>query len=168
MRSTVWGMVIAVAITAAAGCGGRADTTPTVTTTPPPTSTNTTAVAAPAVQARSVKWVDLEAGDCLADPPPADPAVVQVSVVDCAQPHLAETYLRAPIPVNAALDDVATRECRTGFAQYTGAAATAGAYTTSYLIDSDQDRTSDNPYPSTVICLLQGADGQPLTGTARR
>ena len=167
MRSTAWGMLIGVAITAAAGCGGSPDTTPTLTTTSPPTSTNT-AVAAPAVQPRSVKWVDLQAGDCLADPPPADPAVVQVSVVDCGRPHLAETYLRAPIPVNAALDDVATRECATGLQRYTGAAATVGTYTTSYLIDSDQDRTSDNPYPSTVICLLQGVDGQSLTGSARR
>ncbi|QEN15353.1 hypothetical protein ACRDU6_24065 [Mycolicibacterium sp. ELW1] len=168
MRSTAWGMLIGLAITAAAGCGGRATTTSTPTTTYPPTSTNTPAVTTPAVQPRPVKWVDLKAGDCLVDPPPADPAVVQVSVVDCGQPHLAETYLRVPIPVNDALDDVATRECATGFQRYTGTAAPAGAYTTSYLIDSDQDRTSDNPYPSTVICLLQGANGQTLTGSARR
>ncbi|MCV7345485.1 hypothetical protein [Mycolicibacterium rhodesiae] len=168
MRGTAWGMVIGVAVIVAAGCGGTADTTPTLTTTSPPSSTNVTTEAAPAAQPRSVKWVDLQPGDCLADPPPADPAVVDVSVVDCGQPHLAETYLRAPIPVNAALDDVATRECATGFQHYTGAAATTGGYTTSYLIDSDQDRTSDNPYPSTVICLLQGVKGQPLTGSARR
>ncbi|KDE98371.1 hypothetical protein Y900_005320 [Mycolicibacterium aromaticivorans JS19b1 = JCM 16368] len=168
MRSTTRGIVIGVAITATAGCGGRVDTTPTPTTTSAPTSMHTTAMPAPAVQTRSVKWVDLQAGDCLADPPPTDPAVVQVNVVDCGQPHLAETYLRVPIPVNSALDDVAARECATGFARYTGTAATAGSYTTSYLIDSDQDRTSDNPYPSTVICLLQGAQGQPLTGSARR
>ncbi|WP_431239381.1 hypothetical protein ACQ86B_06730 [Mycolicibacterium aichiense] len=165
MRSRAWGMAVGVAVVVAAGCGRDADTTPTVTTIRPPTSTKTTA---PVAQARAVKWVDLEAGDCLADPPPADPAVVQVTVVDCGQPHLAEAYLRVPIPVNAALDDVATRECATGFQHYTGAAATAGAYTTSYLIDSEQDRTSDNPFPSTVICLLQGADSQLLTGSARR
>ncbi|APE15987.1 hypothetical protein GCM10010533_53410 [Mycolicibacterium pallens] len=90
-----------------------------------------------------------------------------VGVVDCARPHLAEAYLRVPIPVNAALDDVARRECATGLAHYTGADPAAGRYTTTYLIDSVQDRTSDNPYPSTVICLLQPADGQPLTGSAR-
>ncbi|WP_227999878.1 hypothetical protein [Mycolicibacterium sp. P1-5] len=171
MRSTAWGMVIGVAVVAAAGCGGSTDTTPTLTTTSTSTSTNTTttvAAAPPAQQARSVKWVDLQAGDCLADSPPSDPAVVMVSVVDCAGPHLAEAYIRAPIPVNAALDDVAMRECATGFAHYTGATPAAGAYTTTYLIDSDQDRTSDNPYPSTVICLLQAANGQALTGSAHR
>ncbi|AKK30371.1 hypothetical protein AB431_09105 [Mycobacterium sp. EPa45] len=124
--------------------------------------------AAPARQPRSVKWVDLQPGDCLAEPPPSDPAVVLVSVVDCAGPHHAEAYLRAPIPVNAALDDVATRECAAGLAHYTGATPAAGTYTATYLIDSDQDRTADNPYPSTVICLLQAADAQVMSGSARR
>lgn len=170
MRRTALAMVLGVAVVAAAGCGGSTDTTPTLTTARSSTSTSTTttvAAAPPAQQARSVKWVDLQAGDCLADSPPSDPAVVMVSVVDCAGPHLAEAYLRAPIPVNAAVDDVASRECATGFAHYTATPA-ADAYTTTYLIDSDQDRTSDNPYPSTVICLLQAADSHTLTGSAHR
>ncbi|EHB59082.1 LppN protein [Mycolicibacterium rhodesiae JS60] len=70
--------------------------------------------------------------------------------------------------MNAALADIATGACTTGFQRYTGGEQAAGGYTTTYLIDSDQDRTSDNPYPSTVICLLQSADGKPLTGTAHR
>jgi hypothetical protein len=37
-----------------------------------------------------------------------------------------------------------------------------------YLIDSNQDRTSANPLPSTVICLLAASNGGPLTGSARR
>ena len=162
-------MVIGLAMWTAAGCGGSADTTPTLTPTSTSTSPNaTTTVAAPPVQQpRTVKWVDLNAGDCLADLPPSDPAVVMVGVVDCARPHLAEAYLRAPIPVNAALDEVARRECTAGLVRYTGADSGAGRYTTTYLIDSDQDRTSDNPYPSTVICLLQPADGQPVIGSAR-
>ncbi len=115
-----------------------------------------------------VKWVDLTAGDCLADPPPSDPAVVQVAVVDCARPHLAEAYLRKPIPVNTALDDVATKDCATGLQRYARPGTEASGYTTTYLVDSEQDRTSDNPYPSTLICLLQAANGQPMTGSARR
>ncbi|SBS77106.1 putative lipoprotein LppN [uncultured Mycobacterium sp.] len=165
MRKTAWGAVIGLAVTALTGCGGSSYTTPTLTTT---TTTTSTVATASAPQPRTVKWVDLQAGDCLADPPPTDPAVVMVSVVDCGQPHSAEAYLRAPIPVNAALAEVATRECAAGFQHYTGAAPAAGRYTSTYLIDSDQDRTSDNPYPSTVICLVQGVDGQPLTGSARR
>ncbi|WP_099248023.1 hypothetical protein [Mycobacterium sp. shizuoka-1] len=168
MRGTAWGAVAGIGLTAMTACGESSYTTPTLTTTDTAgsTSSTTTAAAAPASSARSVKWVDLTAGDCLADPPPADPAVVMVDVVDCARPHRAEAYLRAPIPVNAALADVATTECATGLERYTGAPR-AATYTSTYLIDSDQDRTSDNPFPSTVICLLQGADGQPLTGTAR-
>ncbi|MCX2932313.1 hypothetical protein ORI20_18740 [Mycobacterium sp. CVI_P3] len=164
MRRTAWGAVVGVAAAALTGCGGSPFTTPTLTTTN--TSSSTTATA-PAT-ARGVKWVDLTAGDCLADPPPTDPAMVTVSVVDCAQPHGAEAYLRAPIPVNAALADVATSQCATGFEQYTGFAPGTGKLTSTYLIDSEQDRTSHNPYPSTVICLLQSADGQQLTGSARR
>ncbi|MDT5014658.1 MAG: hypothetical protein QOD39_818, partial [Mycobacterium sp.] len=36
-----------------------------------------------------------------------------------------------------------------------------------YLIDSTQDRTVANPLPSTVICLLQATNSQPLTASAR-
>jgi hypothetical protein len=168
MRRVVWPVLGSAAILAA--CGGSPDTTANLTTTSTASSTTSTASAsstttvAAAPASRTVKWVDLQAGDCLADPPPSDPSVVMVTVVDCAGPHLAETFLRAPVPVNDALSDVGNRECGAGLATYTG----GGPYTISYLIDSEQDRTSNNPYPSTVICLLQGAGGQTLTGSAHR
>ncbi|WP_328353060.1 septum formation family protein [Mycobacterium sp. NBC_00419] len=167
MRKVLWGATAAVGLSAVAACGGSPYTTATLTTTSSSTATQTTtvvAIPAPAPAPRTVRWVDLQAGDCLADPPPSDPAVVMVSVVDCAGPHQAETFLRAPIPVNAALTGVGNQQCDAGLARYTG----GGPYTLSYLIDSEQDRTSNNPYPSTVICLLQGTDGQPMTGSARR
>jgi len=118
--------------------------------------------------ARVEKWIDLKAGDCLAAPPSADPAEVTVTVVDCATPHLAEAYLRADIPVDAAVTTTANQQCASGFTQYTGLRVNGGAYTISYLIDSEQDRTSNNPLPSTVICLLQGAQGQSFTASAHR
>lgn len=68
------------------------------------------------------------------------------------------------MPVNKAVSDVGNRECNSGLTKYSG----GDPYMISYLIDSDQDRTSNNPYPSTVICLLQGTNGQTLTGSARR
>lgn len=77
-------------------------------------------------------------------------------------------YFRQPVAVDAAVATVASQACSTGFSQYTGGSADASSFVTSYLIDSNQDRTSDNPDPSTVICLLQAADGQPLTGSAHR
>jgi hypothetical protein len=66
------------------------------------------------------KWIDLEVGDCLADRPSSDPSVITVTTVDCATAHQAEVYLRAPVGVNAAIADVANRECDAGFSQYTG------------------------------------------------
>ncbi|HEY5149052.1 MAG TPA: hypothetical protein VIJ23_04400 [Mycobacterium sp.] len=167
MRRVVWAVPGSVAVIVLSACGGSPDTTATLTTTSTTatTTSSTTTVAAPVAPAsRTVKWVDLQTGDCLADPPPSDPSMVMVTVVDCAGPHLAETFLRAPVPVNDALSDVGNRECSAGLAKYTG----GGPYTISYLIDSEQDRTSNNPYPSTVICLLQGTDGQTLSGSARR
>lgn len=167
MRRATWGAVVGLPLIAVA-CGGTSDTTPTLTTTDTSSATSTTTLAAaPPIRPRPVTWVDLKAGDCLADAPPTDPAVVAVNVVSCAGPHRAETYLRAPIPVNEALADVAARQCAAGLQQYAGSAA-AGTYATTYLIDSEQDRTSNNPLPSTVICLLEGADGKVLTGSAHR
>ena len=118
--------------------------------------------------ARTEKWIDLKVGDCLAAPPSDDPAEVTVTVVDCATPHLAEAYLRADIPVDAAVTNTANRQCAAGFTQYTGLTQNGSQYTISYLIDSEQDRTSNNPLPSTVICLLQGAQGQSFTASAHR
>ena len=107
-------------------------------------------------------------GDCLADPPPSDPSVVTVSVVDCAIPHSAEVYLRSDVEVNAAIADVADRECGAGIH------AVYGAIRRRQPVRGDvPDRLQPrpniaNPLPSTVICLLQAASGGPLTGSARR
>jgi hypothetical protein len=173
--------VIAVALATAVpltGCETKkgAQAAPTVsasasTSSPSTTASDTSATSAAAAptttQARRIKkWIDLQVGDCLADVPPTDPAVVEVTVVDCSQPHMAETFVRAPIPVDAALDGTANSQCEAGFVAYTGRASAASPYTIGYLIDSDQDRTGNNPLPSTVICLLQGAQGQSLTGPA--
>jgi hypothetical protein len=148
-------------------CGAEDSAAPSATPTPT-TVAATTTEAAPSAQPsqRSEKWIDLAPGDCLADPPPTDPGVVTVSVVDCAIPHAAEVYLRTEVEVNAAITDVADQRCGAGLTQYTG--QPAGPLAITYLIDSNQDRTSANPLPSTVICLLQAADGGPLTGSARR
>ena len=159
---------VSLAATAAlVSCTSNSGTTSTTTTSTTTTVTTTTTVAAPPPTQgpRVEKWVDLQVGECLADPPPSDPSVVTVAVVDCGSAHAAEVYLRAAVEVNAALDDVANRQCGTGLAQYTG--RSASPYATTYLIDSEQDRTSNNPMPSTVICLLQDANGGPLTGSAR-
>ena len=171
---------IAVALAAAAclnGCAAKkaadsqssASSAPSTATSPTTAgSTDVTATTAPATKApRTEKWIALQVGDCLADAPPTDPAVVMVTLVDCSQPHLAEAFVRAPIPVDAALEGTANAQCEAGFVAYTGLASAGGPYTITYMIDSDQDRTFNNPLPSTVICLLQGAQGQSLTGSAR-
>jgi hypothetical protein len=99
--------------------------------------------------------------------PQVDLGEVTVSTVDCGTAHQAEVYLRAPVEVNAAIADVADRQCAAGLSRYTGRPGVAGPFVATYLIDSNQDRTVDDPLPSTVICLLQSADGRPLTGSAK-
>lgn len=116
---------------------------------------------------QTARWTELKPGQCLAAPPPTDPAVVIVDIVDCAKPHSAEVYLRVNIPVDAAVTGTANTQCETGLPQYTGTSSSSGQYTITYMIDSDQDRTSNNPLPSTLICLLQSPAGKPLTGSAR-
>jgi hypothetical protein len=129
---------------------------PAVTTTPPP----------PAV--RTKNWFDLDVGDCVAAIPAVDVGEVSSTVVDCAATHQAEVFLRSPTAVDTAIADVANRVCTDGVPAYTGGPAAGGLYVTTYLIDSNQDRTDHNPLPSTIICLLQAAGGGELTGTARK
>jgi hypothetical protein len=128
-----------------------------------------TAAAAPAPPGpHTVKWIDLQVGDCVADLPPIDLSRVTVTAVDCATAHLAEVYLRAPMAVDKAVAIVANKDCNAGFAPYTGRSLDGSPFSITFLIDSNQDRTGADPTPSTVICLLQSANGQPLTGSARR
>ena len=160
-------LALLTACDAGAGDSGAPSASSVATASAPVTAT--TVAAPPSAQGPLTKnWFELQAGDCLADPPPTDPSVVTVSVVDCAIPHSAEVYLRAPVEVNAAIADVADRQCNAGFAQYTGQSVGGGPLAVTYLIDSNQDRTSSDPLPSTVICLLQAAKGGPVTGSARR
>ncbi len=160
------------ALTTLAACAPGAGTSTTLPSTTTPTSAAATAeVVAPAPAtptARTVNWFDLDVGDCLADPPPVDPTVIAVAVVDCATPHRAEVFLRAPMAVNTAIADVIDRTCGDGLAGYTGRSVGDGRYSLTYLIDSNQNRTASNPDPSTVICLLEAPGGAMLTQSARK
>jgi hypothetical protein len=173
VRHTVGFLAALILLAACDAHTGNPDATPASpasTASAPATVTTTTSVAAPSTAQgpRTEKWIDLQVGDCLADPPPNDPSVVTVSVVDCAIAHAAEVYLRANVEVNAAIADVADRECGAGFTRYTGQSVGGSPFEVTYLIDSNQDRTSANPLPSTVICVLAASNGGPLTGSARR
>ena len=160
-----YGCLVAVALLA--GCSPPAEPPVATPSAPPATSTTGTTTTSPPA-ARPVNWFDLDAGDCLADPPPVDPTVIVVAVVDCSSPHHAEVYLRAPLAVNTAITDVAGRKCNEGFTEYTGEPVGSGTFGVTYLVDSNQNRTSSNPNPSTVICLLEASDGSALTVPARR
>lgn len=133
-------------------------------TTPPPSPT-IEPPASPGPEPRTIKWVELAVGDCTTGVPAVELGEVTVTVTDCSGPHAAEVYLLAPIAVNTALADVANRVCADGLSGYVG--QSEQNYSITNLIDSRQDRTSNNPLPSTVICLLQAATGAPLTGSAR-
>lgn len=167
MRSlqTVCGLTAISLLGACATNGVHAGTTAPPTATP--TAKAVTAAPAP-LGTHTEKWIDLQVGDCVADLPPADLSRVTVTVVECATAHLAEVYVRAPMAVDTAIATVANRDCAAGFAPYTGQSIGGSRFSITYLIDSNQDRTGANPNPSTVICLLQAANGQPLNGSARR
>lgn len=149
------------------GCAGTSPSPePTASDTAPSgTAQTTTAPAVTTSPTRSVRWVDLRAGECLADPPPEDPSVVYVAVVDCAAPHSAQVFHRGGLKVNTALADIARTECEAGLATFTGQGPT-GRYSVTFLIDSKQDRTDNNPVPSDVICVLADPAGAKLTGSA--
>jgi hypothetical protein len=112
-------------------------------------------------------WFDLEVGDCVTEIPAIDVGAVTTTIVDCTTPHQAEVYLLAPLAVNNAVADVADEKCTEGFVGYTGQTVNSCPYTVTYLIDSNQDRTANNPTPSTAICFLQATNGGPLTVSAR-
>jgi hypothetical protein len=137
------------------------------TSTTTPSSSTTIAPAPPAKPPRAKNWFDLDVGDCLVDLPQVDVGEVTVGIVDCTGPHAAEVFLRAPVEVNAAIADVADRQCAAGVDEHAGH-PNGEAFPVTYLIDSNQDRTSANPLPSTVICLLEAGDGRQLTESARR
>ena len=164
--------VLATVIAVLPACGANRATpsaTTGPTTMPLMSALVTTSSAAPSTATegpRTAKWIDLQVGNCLADPPPTDPAVVFVTVVDCAGAHAAEVYQRTAVEVNDAIADVADHDCAQALPRYTGRPANGSPFAMTYLIDSNQDRTSNNPIPSTVICLLQAANGGPLTGSA--
>jgi hypothetical protein len=167
------GLSVAALLAACATNSVHAGTTsrpaPTKPTRAAATAVTATVPASPATPgSRTEKWIDLQVGECVADLPPADLSRVTVTVVDCGTAHLAEVYLRASMAVDTVIANVANRDCAAGFAPYTGQPVDGSPYSVTYLIDSNMDRTGATPMPSTVICLLQGANGQPLTGSARR
>lgn len=167
-RRIVW-QVAAMSLLAACGSNTSATPPPSTSSAPPPT---TTAAQLPSPvpivpikpNARQAKWVDLQVGDCLNTPPPTDPSVVEVTLVDCSAPHIAEVFLRANVAVNDAVAGVADQQCAAGLTQYAGPNS---RYTSTYLIDSNMDRTGHTPLPSTVVCLLQSATGVSLNGSAK-
>jgi hypothetical protein len=164
-------VTVAAALTACGGGGHTAapSSTSAATANAVPSAAPVASPSAPAVATEQSKtWVDLQVGDCLADLPPTDPSVVMVTTVDCATPHRAEAFYRGDVAVNDAVAGVADQACASGFASYTGHPVAGSRFAVTYLIDSRQDRTSNNPEPSSVICVLYAADGTTLIGSTRR
>ncbi|WNG91138.1 septum formation family protein [Mycobacterium sp. ITM-2016-00318] len=155
----------------AAKDSGEAQRAASESTTTPSTIASSPAPAGP----RSKNWFDLKVGDCLTEIPAVDTGAVTTTVVDCATPHLAEVFLLdlaevfllAPLAVNTAIDQVAMEKCAKGFVDYTGQPFVGGPFAVTYLIDSNQDRTANNPNPSTAICFLRNPNGEPLTESER-
>ena len=114
-----------------------------------------TAAAPAPPEAQAKNWFDLDVGDCLATSRRVDLGEVTVGGRRLCTTPSGGGLSSAPVEVNAAIADVADQQCAAAVSGYTGAAPAAVSFVVTYLIDSNQDRTSDNPLPSTVICLLQ-------------
>jgi hypothetical protein len=167
-----WGastLLATVALLAACGASdsGLGPTSVAAPTSAPAAVSSTAPVVPPPSAPQTKQWVDLQVGECVAEVPAVDVGEATVSVVDCSGPHQAEVYLLAPVAVNAAIADVADQACAKDVDQYTGGDPEP-ALSVTYLIDSKQDRTGAIPLPSTVICLLQAADGDALVESVRR
>jgi hypothetical protein len=168
----LWGLT-AVTLALLPACGGKAGNSETTSTSRTAETTTPSAAVAPpspAAASRTEKWIDLDVGQCLADLPQVDLGAVTVTIVDCATPHTAEVYFRGPMWVDTTVPDVAARDCGKAFPDYTGRSVDGSGFTITYLVDSNQDRTGDNPNtaPGTLICLVKDTNGRPLTGSARR
>lgn len=153
------------AVALVSACASKDSAEAPSTSSPAPTTQITLSPKPAGPQTKN--WFDLKAGDCLTEIPAVDTGVVTTPVVDCTTPHLAEVFLLAPLAVNTAIDQVANEKCSKGFVDYTGGSFVGSRFAITYLIDSNQDRTADNPTPSTAICLLRNANGEPLTESQR-
>ena len=131
------------------------------------TTPTTIVLTTPAPATQTKNWFDLKVGDCVTEIPALDTGVVTTTVVSCSTPHQAEVFLLEPLAVDTAINQVAMTKCAKGFVDYTGQPFNGNSFAVTYLIDSNQDRTANNPTPSTAICLLQAADGTPLTKSPR-
>jgi len=131
------------------------------------TTPTTIVLTTPAPATQTKNWFDLKVGDCVTEIPALDTGVVTTTVVSCSTPHQAEVFLLEPLAVDTAINQVAMTKCAKGFVDYTGQPFNGNSFAVTYLIDSNQDRTANNPTPSTAICLLQAADGTPLTESPR-
>ena len=163
--ATLCASLAALALLAA--CGSTDSDGPPAASSEASTPLSTIAPTPTPAGPRSKNWFDLEVGDCLTEIPAVDTGAVTTTVVDCATPHLAEVFLLAPLAVNTAINQVAMDKCGKGFVDYTGQPFVGGRFAVTYLIDSNQDRTADNPTPSTAICFLRNANGEPLTESER-
>ena len=161
--ATLCGSLTALALLPSCASNDSGATSSKLAITTPTTIVLTTP--APATQTKN--WFDLKVGDCVTEIPALDTGVVTTTVVSCSTPHQAEVFLLEPLAVDTAINQVAMTKCAKGFVDYTGQPFNGNSFAVTYLIDSNQDRTANNPTPSTAICLLQAADGTPLTESPR-
>ena len=99
-------------------------------------------------------WFDLKAGDCLTEIPAVDTGAVDNHGRRLRDAASGGGLSARAVAVNTAINQVAMEKCAKGFVDYTGQPFVGGPFAVTYLIDSNQDRTANNPTPSTAICFL--------------
>ena len=109
---------------------------------------------------------ELETGQCLNEPDTDE--VVDVQIVDCAQPHDLEVYRTADLPDQAfdrdAIDRASFEVCLEAFDGFVGAPYADSELDIYYLIPSEESWSEGD---REVICAVYDLSGQQLTGTAQ-
>jgi hypothetical protein len=180
-RRGALGMMAFVA--AVAGCGQSGDTTAGGTqlpaaTAPPSTAGSTTttkAAGATGGTGGTVRWENLDAGQCVASWSGGG-NITTVQVVDCTAPHAAEVFWTGPVDTaGGALrgaDAAAEGRCRAAFPDYTDADPDGGPFRISWLTAAPPKPGESPGLPgrsrSLMVCVLVPADGSPTSGSARR
>jgi hypothetical protein len=167
--------VLATACKAAGGGSASATASPTVSTATSASAARSASGSASASASADASGVqtsafDLELGDCFSTGDIS--TVTEVTVVDCAAPHVYEVFglteyqaaATDSFPGDDALNSAADDACRPAFDDYVGIA----------YDDSDWYGTFINPSESTwadgdreIVCVLHTQDETSVTGSAK-
>ena len=108
---------------------------------------------------------ELETGQCLNEPDSEE--VINVEIVDCAEPHDLEVYRTADLPEQTfdpvVIDSASFEICLDGFDGFVGTPYVDSELDIYYLVPSEESWADGD---REVVCAVYDLSGDQLTGTA--